>query len=205
MRIKKVKWKDHPILGSLELDFTNSNTGLPFDNIIFAGENGTGKTTILESISTFLNVGSFKYFDKIEYVIDGTVYTATQLRSPFHDGFYTRTDDSGNIKEIHTDKNNNFASISKDLLNIRHYGCIFSKARADYKTESIKSTTTKKLDQSKYDNDQTENFTSSKQLIVDIEHQDNAEYAEINKKGKYLSWNEFYPTSRIYRFKYRKV
>lgn len=57
MKIKKVKWSNHPILGNLELDFTNQVTGEPFSNILFAGENGSGKTTILETISTFLNLG----------------------------------------------------------------------------------------------------------------------------------------------------
>ncbi|KAA6310936.1 hypothetical protein EZS27_037849, partial [termite gut metagenome] len=28
MKIKKVKWMNHPILGDLELDFTNTTTGL---------------------------------------------------------------------------------------------------------------------------------------------------------------------------------
>ena len=54
--ITKLKWKDHPILGNLELNFTNSS-GKPYNTIVLAGENGTGKTTILETLSTFLNLG----------------------------------------------------------------------------------------------------------------------------------------------------
>ena len=44
MRIKKIKYKDHNILGNLELDFTNKN-GEAVDMILIAGENGCGKTT----------------------------------------------------------------------------------------------------------------------------------------------------------------
>lgn len=47
--ITKVKWKNYKALGNLELDFTNA-TGEPYNTIVLAGENGTGKTTVLESI-----------------------------------------------------------------------------------------------------------------------------------------------------------
>lgn len=49
MRIKKIKYKDHNILGNLELDFTNKN-GEAEDMILIAGENGCGKTTIINDI-----------------------------------------------------------------------------------------------------------------------------------------------------------
>lgn len=43
MKIRKVKWTNHPILGNLELDFVNPVTNHPFSTIVFAGENGSGK------------------------------------------------------------------------------------------------------------------------------------------------------------------
>lgn len=52
--ITKLKWKDHPILGNLELNFTNSS-GKPYNTIVLAGENGTGKTTILETLIFLIN------------------------------------------------------------------------------------------------------------------------------------------------------
>ena len=45
MKITIVKWRNHPNLGDLELDFINSATGESFDTVLFAGENGTGKTS----------------------------------------------------------------------------------------------------------------------------------------------------------------
>ncbi|MDP1727976.1 MAG: AAA family ATPase [Bacteroidota bacterium] len=203
MKIKKVKWKNHPILGDLELDFIDTTTGDPFDTIIFAGENGTGKTTILESISTFLNRGSFEYFDSIEYIINGRIYKAVPLIHPNIKDFYNMIDDSGTTTAMNSNKNNNPTAIDTNTLDIRHYGCIFSKARADYRTTKITSTTTKALDLEKYDIDDEDDFTSSKQLIVDVQNQDNSSYAEINKNlgATPKSWNEFYPTSNIYRFK----
>lgn len=204
MKLKSVKWKDHPILGNLEIDFINPNTGIPYDTVIFAGENGTGKTTILESISTFLNIGSFEYFEHIEYIISSKVYKAvqTESRTTIKD-FYDFIDDSGARTYIQSNKNNNIQSIETNSLDIRHYGCVFSKARADYKTKQINSTTTKQLDTGKHDNDKEDDFTSLKQLIVDIHNQDNSDYVEVNKSlgTTPKTWEEFYISSKIYRFK----
>ena len=47
--IRKIKCNDHAILGNLELDFTKPD-GSVYNTIVLAGENGTGKTTILEEL-----------------------------------------------------------------------------------------------------------------------------------------------------------
>ena len=72
--IKKIKWHNHAILGNLELDFTKPD-GTIYDTIVLAGENGTGKTTVLETLSTFLNLGSIEPFEYINYIADGIPYT----------------------------------------------------------------------------------------------------------------------------------
>jgi len=202
MKIKKVKWLNHPILENLELDFTNLNTGLPYNTILFAGENGAGKTTILETLSTYLNMGSFEPFDYIEYIIDNKVYRVVpQTTYPEH-SFFSLINPENITRIVTSNKFSNRASINEDKEDPRHYGCVFSKARADYKTEKIRSTTTKALDIDKYDNDEDNEFTSLKQLIVDIQNQDNEEYAEINKARETpKSWPDFFETSKTFRFK----
>jgi predicted ATP-binding protein involved in virulence len=204
MKMKTVKWTNHPILGNLVLDLINPSTNLPYETIIFAGENGAGKTTILESISKFLNIGSFEFFEEIEYIIDEKIFKAVQPsnQSTIKD-FFDIIDDQGTRIPIHSNRNNNKQSIETNLLDIRHYGCVFSKARADYKTNQISYATTKQLDIDKYDIDNEDDFTSLKQLIVDVHNQDNSEYAETNKHlGSFpKTWDEFYPTSKTFRFK----
>jgi recombinational DNA repair ATPase RecF len=102
MKIRKIKWSNHPILGNLELDLTNSITGLPYDTIILAGENGTGKSTILEDVSTFLNMGSFEYFEYIEYTVNGDTYKAIQQTGNKLKESFTIDDGSGNLSHIRT-------------------------------------------------------------------------------------------------------
>lgn len=206
MKITKVKWLNHPVLKNIEIDFINSTNNEPYQNIIFAGENGTGKTSILESLSTFLNIGSFEYFDFIEYLIDGKKYKAVQQlnnnSSEIRD-FFDIIDEDGNRTSIYSNKNNNKQSIETTLSDPRKYGCIFSKARADYKTNEIKYSTSKELDIDKYDNDKEDDFTALKQLIVDVQNQDNSDYAELNQGlgSSPKSWDQYYPDSKIFRFK----
>jgi AAA ATPase domain len=49
MKIRRIKFKNHHVLGNLELNFTDEN-GKAVDSVIFAGENGCGKTRILDAI-----------------------------------------------------------------------------------------------------------------------------------------------------------
>lgn len=60
--IKEINWDNHAILGNLSLDFSKGD-GSAYNTIILAGENGTGKTKILDTLSTFLNLGSFEPFN----------------------------------------------------------------------------------------------------------------------------------------------
>ena len=208
MKIRKVKWANHPILGNLELDFVNPITNKPFSTIVLAGENGTGKTTILETLNTFLSIGSFEPFDGIEYEVEDKRYILTPLNIPgSNKTFFTRYDVENNTSEnIHRDKNNSPGSIHSDSKDPRSYGSVFSRPRADYKTSKIESVKTNELDKNKYDSDNDDNFTSLKQLIVDVQNQDNEQYRDINDKRNQqgqlpMSTADFEPISKIYRFK----
>jgi len=206
MLIRKVKWKDHPILGDLLLDFCDSS-GSAYKTIIFAGENGAGKSSILEHLSIFLNLGSFAYFEYIEYSVGSEILKAVPpVDGNTHPNFFDVESSQGEVRErmrIRSDMNNYPQGVESNMRDLRHYGCVYSKARADYRTQRITTTTTSELDKQKYDIDSNDDFTSLKQLIVDVSNQDNAEYVEINKalEPTPKRWSEFYMTSKLYRFK----
>ncbi|WP_426762599.1 AAA family ATPase [Hafnia paralvei] len=204
MKIRKIKWNNHPILGDLTLDFINSQTGKPYSTILLAGENGTGKSTILEAVSIFLNLGPYENFDYIEYEVDDNIYkTANTTDGTTHLPFFDIIESNGNIVKIRHDRHNNSSLLDKEIRDLRHYGCVYSRARSDYKTQKITSTTVSALDKEKYDSDVKDDFTSLKQLIVDVVNQDNAAYTEENKTrgSNPKSWDEFYLTSKLFRFK----
>lgn len=207
MKIKKIKWKDHPILGNLELDFTDGDEGVPYESVIFAGNNGCGKTTILDSISTFLNRGSFEYFDYIEYQ-NGPMfdYKAVQREPLQQNEFFDliRPDRT----RVHIDSGGNVTNsrLDNDSSNIRSKGCATSKARAEYNTDKIKSVTASGLDRSKVALDSTDNFTSLKQLLVDLSAQDDSAYAKENRHRSENGipaqpYDEFTQTSLLSRFR----
>lgn len=121
--------------------------------------------------------------------------------------FFTRYDVENEISEnIHSDRNNNSNSIQSDNKDPRSYGSVFSRPRADYKTNKIESVKTNELDKNKYDSDNDDNFTSLKQLIVDVQNQDNERYSDINDERQTqnlpaMTKGEFEQISKIYRFK----
>ena len=51
-KIREVTFIDHPILKNLKLNFCGSD-GKAVDTIIFAGENGTGKSRIIDTLFRF--------------------------------------------------------------------------------------------------------------------------------------------------------
>lgn len=66
MKLKNLNIKDHPILGDLDLDFTDKS-GEILNTIVFAGSNGSGKTSILEAIyNNVVNSSSVEKIRKIE-------------------------------------------------------------------------------------------------------------------------------------------
>ncbi|MBP1546364.1 MAG: ATP-binding protein, partial [Oscillospiraceae bacterium] len=198
--IKKIKWNNHKILGNLELDFSKPD-GSIYNTIILAGENGTGKTTILETLSAFLNLGSIECFEYINYFIDDISYTVRPAKKGSNFGFHIRTNDSdGSSKQITSNRNNNFDTIKSDDADIRHYGVSYSKARSGFNTKKVTSTTTKQIDSEKYESDTNEDFTSIKQLLVDISTQDNSEWMNITKSGTNVTFSAFQQSSKMFRF-----
>lgn len=50
LKIRKIKFFNEVQFGDLELDFLNSQTGFPYQNIVFVGDNGVGKTNLLMNL-----------------------------------------------------------------------------------------------------------------------------------------------------------
>lgn len=200
--IKQIKWKDHPILGDLELDFTKED-GSIYNTIVFAGENGTGKTTILENLSEFLNLGALEYIDYIKYVVNDEEYSLypqdefTGAKFGFHK---RKNETTGEIINVSTGKHDIIREKGKNLEDIRSYGCSYSRARSGFETKRVTSTTTQQLDGESHENDENQDFTSIKQLIVDVQTQDSSEWWNIAGNEDKPSFEEFKKQSKIFRF-----
>ncbi len=205
MEIRRIKWKNDPILGNLMLDLVDHSTDRAYSTIVFVGENGTGKSTILNQLCDCLSLVSIMPFDFIEYMADGQLLKAEPIVNDRDKSFYKRTNlNTGQSEEIrHSRVYGGISECEKDSLDIRHYGCIMSKARADFRAEKITGTKASSLDGNRYQNDSKDDFTELKQLIVDIHEMDNEEFGNRGRRSGSIpiSWDSYYPDSRIYRFK----
>ena len=206
MKIRKIKYHQHPILGDLELDLVNPNTGLPYNTIVLAGENGTGKTTILSSLNTFLCLNSFEHFERIDYEVDNHQYAVVSTGRD-HDnqmGFHNRIDlQTNTTTNIRRNRNNDTQGIAQDLLDIRHYGSVYSKARADFSVRKITGTTSLEVDKNSYDDDGQEDFSSLKQLIIDLQADDSGRWQELTEAdpAHHADYDAFLQTAKMYRFR----
>ena len=50
--LTRIEIKNHPFLGDVELSFTKEN-GECFSTVLFVGENGSGKTSLLAELANY--------------------------------------------------------------------------------------------------------------------------------------------------------
>ena len=53
MYLRQLTFKNHPVLKDISFDFVNNKTNKPYSIVLFVGENGSGKTTVLNEIFKF--------------------------------------------------------------------------------------------------------------------------------------------------------
>ena len=75
----KIKWSNHPILGDLLLDLTNDE-GIPYRTIVLAGENGTGKTSILSSIYGLMDKQPLEFIEYVDIPSMDTNFRLNRIR-----------------------------------------------------------------------------------------------------------------------------
>lgn len=175
--IRRVCWNQDSSLSGLELDFTKPDGGI-YNTIVFVGENGAGKTRILDSLSNFLNCKDSFDFDSFEYEIDGETYCLKpNLSQPYrqHDRY------KNGEKQITTYfwKNSGYEKLMEDSEDIRSRGCAYSRARTGFETKPIDKSTNKVLDQESHMPDDNFDYTDVKQTLIDVADQDNAELNEM--------------------------
>ncbi len=201
--ITEIKWRNHDVLGDLELNFTKAD-GTPYNTIVLAGENGTGKTSILETLSVFLNGDSFAPFQFISYTANGSKFTAARTTDDnARYGYHNRVNNTtGGRKQVLSNHSINKDKIDEDVDDIRHYGYAYSRARSGFKTNAVKSIDANELDSNRYLNDVSDDYTSIKSLLISVDNQDNSEWANISKSGADTTWAEFSRTSKMHRFEH---
>lgn len=222
MEIASLKLKNHPILHDLELNFCDKN-GKPHKNIVFAGENGTGKTTLLELINSV--VGNMQVFLLERHKFDLTmevrfskeeqVALKEALGAPTF-SFDENIDMSVMVltysKPISDHQADNYSfsfsnKIYKHLASKRRIAkfcrSVYSNAGMDFDTQSITSITSSQIDVAQDVHEPLQNSSSPmklKQVLIDISAQDNDDFCNWARLNPKAAMEDYTTPSRMFRF-----
>ncbi|MCD8303319.1 MAG: ATP-binding protein [Prevotellaceae bacterium] len=191
-KIRKISFKGHPILGNLELDFCDVYRKA-VDTVIFAGENGTGKSTVLETLYQVTS-HTVKHPLRIEMEDDENIFS---LDYEFRE--------LSNGPALYIIDNKKFKALIRDSSVNRKYPftAIFSDVEINFHSREISSVTSVELDRDKGSKRSTTDLpTQIKQLLVDIKAMDSEDldyaYSEAKRSGR--DTNNLKLMSRMPRF-----
>ena len=193
--IKKIQF-DSSRLGKLFLDFSKPD-GTIYKVIVLAGENGCGKTSVLDSVSNVFRKRELGDIDNMIYVINN--HTIKLINKKYNSIEYIDIDE----KESRPIALNS-SKAEHSNYNICLKGFAYSKARSGFKLESIKNVSAKDIDAEDKDYDD-EDYSDVKQLLIDIDSIDSKNFysfSQLNTSFTVEQINqEFNKVSRTSRFK----
>lgn len=184
MKIRKIEFNNHPVLGNLSLDFCDKNKAV--DTIIFAGENGTGKSTILNCFYSIITDFLIPYIRLVEFE------TTSDLI------YFTPKDaEKANYHIIPSTK---FGSD----IDFTDFKGIFSDVDINFSTGFINNVTSEDIDAKTDSRRSDANLTKHiNQLIIDIQALDDAAlsraYRLVKENGG--DTNDIFAFERMPRFK----
>lgn len=221
MRIRKITLENNAILGDLILDFTDAD-GRCVDTIILAGENGTGKTCILDLIFDFSRIGldSNQRDEKRTIEVELSMVEQQNLtknpRYGFSDGFsnghltfkydYTIIGNFGQTRVEYL-----LANGQKKATTIQAYiephikqifRAIYSDVEINYTPKEIISVTAKDIDQNQPNSYKSGGnlATEITQLLIDIEALDSQDFSKWGKLNVGSPVDEIQIDTRMKRF-----
>lgn len=198
--IKTIKFNDDH-LGQLKLDFSRAD-GYSFKRIVIAGDNGSGKTTILNIISSYMSSGDMAKISSMSYFVDNCLYNSNKIPGANMGNYEFVTKDTGEqMGEIF-----NYGTLTS-LINkpiLRKCGYAYSKARSGFTMKKVDKIGTSDIDKENFTGD-NDDYTDIKSLLIDIETMDNNNFKKFFFSNEGFDKNkikeEFYKVSKVKRFK----
>lgn len=214
MKIYSVSITNNPIVGNINLDFTDGN-GNPLDTVIFAGENGCGKSTILECLTILNSSGSLAEGESRRFVLEIDSAVCKKLNDRYQSSHrtteyinvamadYTIFMENGNLR-------NNVVYFSDYAMQNRcempaYYienPVIFLSPEINFTPQSISSITAKNTDEYRGGLNKTTPSIATEitQLIVDIDSLDNSDFSKLYAQHKRNDYSQHQLKPRISRF-----
>ena len=202
-KIQSIKFKDHPILGDLALNFCDSKGNIA-DTIIIAGENGTGKTTILKEIRKIMQYHTDCKNLELKVLCDISYKTILYYGELEHYGTYGNIP-LYNVREVQCN-NDRMIQYSTDFMSETKFNYIYSSTNINFSpTVKIRQIKAHNLDNNtNRDNEKEFNENTAaniKQLFVDITNYDNKIIADKARENRGKKITEEMLQGRMDRFK----
>jgi predicted ATP-binding protein involved in virulence len=224
MFIKKIVFENHSIFENTTFDFCDS-LGKPYDTIILAGENGTGKSTLLNVIFNFLNnfLPSIKSNYKTTFFFELTDGELAVFRenADFKNriqGYevsgelivevdHSIMNDWGALKPTISRKEDGvrlefYPGIFSEEAIRSQFKAVFSDVEVSYHTDQIASTTSLDIDMGQNVVKSTASIAKEvTQLLIDIEALDNGDLSEWADENPEANVSDRPRDTRMKRFK----
>ena len=189
-KIRKVQFHNHPILGDLNLDFCDSN-GTPADTVLIAGENGTGKSTLLEELFHF---SMNKVHGELEIELENERGVATL-------SYYYREHSGQSYLYVKDDHGMNTNCMFPDVRNRYPLYGIYSDVDINFHSKQVQYVTSLDLDSEGESRRSTNDFpTQINQLLIDVQALDDSDIAFAIQQNPELRGCDLQVERRMPRF-----
>lgn len=188
-KIKSVKFKDHPILKNLELNFCDQD-GQIVDTVIIAGENGSGKSTVLNYLYSLV-AGNVTAESDLVLVKDGVEMRLLYRYDSDH-------------KYVLVDEPREFRCFpgSDNFKKKIGLSGIFSDVEINFQASDVSSVTSMGLDTSDTSRRSNPDMPKQiKQLLIDVQALDDATLSRAVRENPDKSKRELQIDERMPRFK----
>lgn len=203
-----IEFENQTKLGDLKLDFLK-NENEAYNTIVLAGENGCGKTAILEAIASFQrgsylwdssSVKKVMYFD--EYGKKRRILREEESKRYAKPEGVTEEQWEAVFEYTEQDYYKERIEISERApYDIRNRGLVFSEARSGFEVNLEENRGGYEYDDSKYEKNGA-NYSGIVQLLIDLEEKDNEEYLSYAKFHPECTYAEYMRSnSRTAKFK----
>ena len=183
MKILKMQFHGHNILGDLSLDFTDE-MGNPVDTVIFAGENGCGKTLILEELYHFaIGPTRAKTIDLEVLLNDAERNTLLTLLIRHSPSSIKAPNFPWKFKFRYDGRAGAIYCVNQGYIGFNPYELfkkVYSTIDVDFSPKDLNQITSNSLDSRDvyYEKSNKELATDISQLLIDIKTQDDADLAD---------------------------
>jgi ABC-type cobalamin/Fe3+-siderophores transport system ATPase subunit len=221
MKFRKIIFEEHPIMGNISFDFTDKD-GQTVDTVILAGENGCGKTVLLEEL---YNYNPSILYDRkygkitaeielssseIELLKKNPVLKSFGVNDIYSSIIVVKQDFSikGNWEQSvvsffsAVDKKERISGYVLSQNNNNLFKPVFSDVGINFTPETIRSVASSNIDEEiQGANRSSKNVaTEITQLLIDIDNLDNGDLARWVKKHPGLAPSEDVQSIRMKRF-----